>query len=257
MPKKLVTKNATKQEILDAYEQLQKQIEQGDNQLSPVTLQQASNTIAAIDEDLKSKMQAVADAVKAPIQEIISRLANAQTLIESQATLLNGIQTEAKLQQERMKKEHARQEEEFAYEFDRKKKRLESDLAEKIANAEKQLVTREETLATAEKELVDLRELAASFEVRLTKGIQEAVDRKTKELETAHAQQLKLITQEAKAREDLLKQKVESLEAVIKNQQIELARMSKQVDVLSDQLTKIAQSAVSRTNSGSENKPQL
>ena len=125
-----------------------------------------------------------------------------------------------------------------------------------MVTADKQLKTREDGLKAAEKELVDLRALAASFDVRLNKGIQEAVDRKNKELETAHAQQIKLFTQEAKAREDLLKQKVESLEAVIKSQQAEMGRMSKQVDVLSDQLTKIAQSAVSRISLGTEIKPQ-
>lgn len=256
MPKKLVTKNATKQEILDAYEQLYKQLEQGDSQLSPITLQQASISISAMEENLKTKAQALADGAGTAIEEMISRLSNTHALIENQVALLKGIQTEAKLQQERMKKEHARQEEEFAYEFDRKKKRLEAELAEQMASADKQLKTREQGLATAEKELTDLRALAASFDARLTKGIQEAVDRKTKELEATHEQQMRLTAQEAKAREDLLKQKVESLEAMIKNQQTEVIRMSKQSDALSDQLTKIAQSAVSRTNSGSENKPQ-
>ncbi len=256
MPKKLVTKNATKQEILDAYEQLHKQLEQGENQLPSSILQQAGSTISVIEASLKTKTQAITDAASATIEEVISRLADAHTLIENQATLLKGMQTEAKLQQDRIKKDQLRQEEEFAYEFDRKKKRLEAELAEKMASADKQLKTREQGLATAEKELTDLRALAASFDARLTKGIQEAVDRKTKELETTHAQQMRLTAQEAKAREDLLKQKVESLEAMIKNQQTEVVRMSKQVDALSDQLTKIAQSAVSRSNGGSENKPQ-
>lgn len=204
------------------------------------------DAIKSFETKLKAQLADLHASVEQITGEIVMQLGASQSLITDQQKTAAQIAEATQQHQQQVLKEQARQQEEFAYEFERKKRRLEAELNEKAAAAEKRWGEREAVLSQAEQELTDLRNLAKTFEIRTEKSVGEAVAAKVKELQDKHQQALALLTQETRNKNQLAQQKIESLEQLIKSQQQEIARLIKQTETISEQMIKIAQSAVTK-----------
>ena len=120
-------------------------------------------------------------------------------------------------------------------------------MKEQKTKFELEITERKEELKAQETELADLRNQAKTFEPRLAKGIADAVEKAMKELKLQFDHEKTLTTQQAKSTQSLLEQKIESLEHVLESQKSEIERLNKVATDATNQMTRIAERAVTKT----------
>lgn len=167
-------------------------------------------------------------------------------------------EAEIKEQEAAERKRREREKEEFQYEFEREQQvaqdkfqddqsRMEREIQYKREQMERELAEREQAIARKEEELETLRKKAEAYpkelEAAVDKAVEEAVGR---------------VRQEAKNREDLLKQqfegernvlntRIESLEKTVKEQQEHIGCLAQQAEKAHVQMQNIAMKALEKT----------
>jgi hypothetical protein len=129
----------------------------------------------------------------------------------------------------RTKKEWQREQEEYDYSLKTRRAREEQEytakreaelakLAEERAKQEKALADREAQIAAREKEFATLQARVQGIEAELAKAVAQARDEATKAAEAKARQDAQLKAKEVEGNERLLKQRIETLELLIKEQ---------------------------------------
>ncbi len=242
--KSTITEKNTKQEILEAYDELLGSL--GNTPISKETLL----TITKVDDSLEKS-------ISTTVSNLVKQFREAEKILE-EIGLASLLQKKA-LEDEKKAalKQQAREKEEYDYEFSKTKQRQKVELEEERTLFETELAKRKDALTAQEKEIISLRNEVQGFEDRLSKTIKETTEQTTKDLKTKFENEKNLFAQQAEARELLLKQKVESLESLIVSQKDEIARLNTALSETSKQLTSIAERAVTKTISESSKQTSL
>lgn len=146
--------------------------------------------------------------------------------------------------EQRIRRERARDEEEYSYQQSLNRKRDALELQEKRKAFEQEVTAKEEKQAALLKELEDLRIRAQQFPIDLEKAIKEAVGRKEAELKKEAATEAKLIAQRNEAQQALAQQKIDALTDLVKSQTAEITRLTQQLDEATRQVKDIAVSVI-------------
>jgi len=156
---------------------------------------------------------------------------------------------------EQVKKDRAREEEEYAYgikltrkkdedEYASRKNAQEKALEEKRTSLEKSWAERESALAVREQELADLRSRTEAFPAELEKAAKEAEGRILSKLKTEHQFEKQILAKESEAAGKLKDQMIASLEAKIQNQEELIRQLSRKADEASLSVQNIALKAL-------------
>lgn len=241
---KPVSEKSTKQEILDAYQEVIDKLE--DKPVSePIlsSLQKMNKLTSSSFNDLLDQMNVKQSEMVRNLQSQIDEIMKMFLMLREKAENQKRILDEEEKQKT---KERARQEEEYNYEFERKRKRQEDDLREIRQKIESELTVRKESIQAQETEFIELKNLAKTFEPRLEKGIREAVEKSTKELKVQSEHEKALFLSQTNATQTLLEQRISLLEKTIEDQKQEIIRLNQTSKTAVDQMTRIAERAVTK-----------
>lgn len=240
-----LTYKSTKPDIWKAYKQLLDELSH--KPASPTLSSQAQKLSVSSAKTLKQSLANLHQLLDDELENTISGFNQInQTLekfIKVKQTQEEQIEEENRLQKKRFQQE----EEEFAYEFAKRKKTQEDDLAQTKKEQEETLKSRQAELDAAESELKDLHKLAESLDQKIQNATAEAIKQTTTNLTKDFEHQQALDKAQAQAKIELLEQKVTFLEKENSLQEKEIKSLQQSLSTASSNLTHIAQSAVSRS----------
>lgn len=155
----------------------------------------------------------------------------------------------------KVKKEHEREEEVYAYKtnlerqkdsdaYIAKKTALESELANRKAAFEQEWTTRTAEISAREQELKELREQVTNFPGSLQKAIDEVKVQTEQRLLTQHGHESQLKAKEYDGELKLLKQMVASLESTIEQKNQQLTLLTEKANRATGQVQEIAMKAI-------------
>jgi len=135
--------------------------------------------------------------------------------------------------EELLKKQRSREEEEYKYNlqlarkkdqdlYEQKKTKQEKELVEKKETFEIEISSREQIVASAEKELTELRSKAEKFPAEMEKAIQASIKETTAYFDKEHKFDKQLVLKDHDGEMKLKNQQIESLQARIKDLEIQL-----------------------------------
>lgn len=240
-----VSDKNTKQEILNAYQQLTTSVLESEpssnfnEKVKTVQKEFEIETNSVVSEVTKSVAGAV-EQVEKKLNEALNFVDEVRRLGESQK------KDQIKIKEE-LDKERVRKEEEFDYAFRIRKERQELELAETKRKIEIELKQRQEVLKAQEEELENLRGQAKMFEARMQKTANDAVAVALKEQKTELEHQRAMENAESKSKVSLLEQQVTNDEKTIGSLRTEITRLNGVLVETTLQMTRIAEKAVSRT----------
>jgi DNA repair exonuclease SbcCD ATPase subunit len=153
------------------------------------------------------------------------------------------------------KKRQERASEEYRYQFDREQKlaresfedekaRMEREIHHKKEEMERELAVREGAVSEKEKELRDLQNKVQMFPAELAKSVNKAVQETTERLQKEASGREELLKSQFVGERNVMKTRIESLEATIKEQNVQIERMTKQLEKSYGQVQDIAVKAI-------------
>jgi len=145
-----------------------------------------------------------------------------------------------------IQKQQTREQEEYGYEFNKRKKRQEAELEEQKSIANAEIAQGKAELKKQQEELSDLRKQVDAFDTRLAQEIKGSKESVEKELKIQYEHEQALSSQKYESQQILLQQKIDSLSETIKSQQQEINRLNKMLTDANTQVTSIAEKAVSQ-----------
>lgn len=153
------------------------------------------------------------------------------------------------------KKEWEREEEEYLYNRDKqrkldedtymeKKRQLEKELEETKARVLGELSEREAKVKQSEEEIKDLREKVKAFPEQLQKEVENAKKKTSDELRAKMDQELKVATMQREWEKKMFQQKIDFLEAALKDKEEEIAELKKEKMKAVSEVSQIASKAI-------------
>jgi hypothetical protein len=228
-----VSSKNTKQEILDAYNELLLKVEEGGTASlpSPKKLEKVTNDV---DKKLKVMVEEISDVLNANINDV---LVTVRDLFDSLKVL-----EEVKVQEMVTRK---REQEEYSYRIQRERQMENDKWDTEKDRREQDIAIREALLKESEDELNTLRTRVATFDQRLEEIVSEQVEEKVATISGEYEHKMALQTLAAESERKLLTEKVASLENMISSQREEITRLNNHVDITSQRLADVAGGAVS------------
>lgn len=316
---KQVTERNTKAEILKAYEEILKQLEQKESQVfDPVKEKQNienKETVKTVESLKVSNLETMLESIRTNVEKVSSELNNYNqvktaiqikeaelknmfdievkanslaALIKSQTELkaefdekmvlkkeeLQKLETEQKanLSEERKrfneeivefdkeaKLNHKRQEQEWKYEFDRKKKmdkdslqdelkEMEIKAKEELQKWEDELNEKETLLEQREQKIEGLEKENETLKARIDEVIEETTQKVTDKLKTSNGFEVRYIKRDYDAKVELLENKIESLQESLTKEQKSNEILSDKLDGAYNKLESIANKTVESTS---------
>ena len=252
-PTKSVSERNTKQEILEAYQELTTK-----SQTEPITtraVQNLTKTNQALKSNLSSLVSTVDQNLNAAITELTEQLEEITKTLDALRLTADGQKRQIAEERVEEQKRREREGEEYNYNFKKLKARQEEELVETRKKAELDLTARREELRAQQEELTDLRGQVKTFEARLAKAVGDAIAQITKELKNQFEHEKALAAAQSDGTRNLLEQQVLSFQNTVNEQRKEIDRLNQTVVEASAQVTRIAEKAVSRTESGVASTP--
>lgn len=151
----------------------------------------------------------------------------------------------------RIHEQRKRDEEEYTYEFTKRKQRQEAELKEQRMVADAEMAQERAELKKREDEFANLHEQVESFSTRLAQEIEKAKKDTENGLKIEFEHEKALSTQKNESQQVLLQQKIDSLLDLVKTQQQEISRLNKALSDANVQVISIAEKAVSQKPTGS------
>lgn len=234
----------TKQDIFDAYQSIISEI--SEKPLTPAVIKKSENLASTVRENINQSLANLTKALSESVEEIFIQLEKSNNLINELYLVYNQKQKEFNDEEKQIKLTRQREDEEYLYDFEKRKKRQEEELKEAKLKEEVEIAQRKSDLKAQEDEVGQLRQQVKSFESQLTTAIKEAVTKTTKELTDHFTQEKTLAAQVATSTEKLLDQKAESLNTTILAQAEQIKSLQESLKQASSQLTRIAERAVEK-----------
>ncbi len=245
---------------IETYRKIQIAVKEKQNDLERLyEIETAASDLAALIEGQQEKresFEADMTARKAAFDEEM-RTARAEWEME---TLKK--EQSAKEQAETIKKLRQREKEEYEYAFARKKeqrenelrdelKTLENELAQKRSEFEEQtrqrdaeLEIREKAVTEMENEIEQLKKEVAQFPQKLNKEIDTGVAATTERLTSDFEKSKALIEAQYEGQKNVLTSRIEALEKLVKNQEVQMAKLSERHEQAYEKVQDIANRAV-------------
>lgn len=245
--KQPLSEKNTKQDILQAYHELLQKTETG--AITPDVVEKVGKVNKTVNTNLSTLVATVEQTLTGAIGDLTSQLQDATEALEQLRKAADNQRTRIAFEREEEQKKRAREEEEYAYTFKKQKTRQEEELLESKRHADAEILARKEEIKAQQEELAELRGQVKTFEARMAKAVNESTTQTTKELTAQFAHKEALATAESNGIQNLLKQKAATLEATVAGQKLEIDRLNKAMVDASAQVTRIAERAVSRTDS--------
>lgn len=245
--KQPLSEKNTKQEIMQAYHELLQKTESG-----PITadvVEKIGKVNKGVRTNLSTLVATVEQTLTGAIGDLTSQLENATDALEELRKAADTQRVRITQERDEEQKRRARDEEEYFYTFKKQKARQEEELFESKRRVEADIAARKEEIKAQQEELTELRGQVKTFEARMAKSVNEAVAQTTKDLTTQFAHKEALSAAESNGIQNLLKQQVAALSATVAGQKQEIERLNKAIVDASAQVTRIAERAVSRTDS--------
>jgi hypothetical protein len=131
--------------------------------------------------------------------------------------------------------------------FEAENVRLEREIALRREQADRDFADREQALARQEQELADLRTRVGAFPKELEITVAREVKTAVEKVQTDAKFRLELVQKELEGERNVLQARIASLEALVKDQSVQLAKMNEQVEKSYTQVQAIAVKAVEGT----------
>jgi len=149
----------------------------------------------------------------------------------------------------------ARLEEDFKYEFDRKKKLAENKLADELEEKkkkveealnlrERKLTDREAKVAELETELENLRKRVSNFDTELDKAIKQAVKDTTEKVQLSMEHKIELLENQKQSDSKILSTKIQALEEKVKEQAAYIKSLTDKLDTSYEKVQHVAVKAI-------------
>lgn len=292
-----VSERSTKNEILDAYQQLLGKIENGIETSETTKSEQSivdsaaketvekithdltslrlslNQTISALTEDLSSQAERFATLRKAiaiaqkeleEIQQIKTRAGMLKQMIETQKDEQARFEEEMTAKQaawldeqknyeEKLKRERAREEDEYAYQKNLKTKRDKDVMEEEKRRWEQELAEKKTAQAKQEAELDDLRKKAAEFPQELEKAVKTAIEKALEQERKDEQTRQNFAKQETESKQQISALKIASLENTVKTQSAEIEEMKRQLEKATQQVKDVAIAVIEGSKKESDN----
>jgi len=169
-------------------------------------------------------------------------------------------ETAKKERETQLKKERAREEEEYSYdlqlkrkkesdEYETKKVLLDKELMEKRATYERELSEREQVVVSRERELEDLRAKTESFPKELERALKETEKAITDRLEFKYGHERQLAAKEIEGERKLFQQTIGALEKKIEEQEEQIRQLTQRANAATLQVQNIAIKAIEGASS--------
>ena len=244
-PAQSVDYKSPKQDIWKAYKELAADIEA--NGSSPVSIAPVIKASGNLKQKLGQQIDQISSTLQSEVYNLLDQLSQASEIIDHLGQSRQKLEENLKQTEQESKKAKQREAEEYDYEFNRRKQRQEEELKEQRAKAETEIATKKAELKNQQDELEDLRKQVATFEDKLTKAAKDAIENTTKQLSLEFTHQKALADQKYSGVEQLLQQKIDSLEQVIKSQDGEVKLLQTSLKETQAQMTRISERAVEKT----------
>jgi len=231
---KPISDKNTKQEILEAYQEIIAKVNS-----SPITDTTITN-VTKINKLVDSSFKQQIESLEEDLNSVTSVLISLKKAADQQRTYLETEKHQTEIERTRL-------EEEYNYQFGKTKKRQEEELKEQKTKADEEISAKKALLRSQEDELTDLRNQAKTFEARLQKEVNDAIAKTSKELKTQFEHEKVLAEQVAISTKSLLEQKIISLEQTILSQKQEVERLNTMAIQTTQQMTRIAERAVTKS----------
>ncbi|KKQ37280.1 MAG: hypothetical protein US54_C0039G0006 [Candidatus Roizmanbacteria bacterium GW2011_GWA2_37_7] len=138
------------------------------------------------------------------------------------------------------------EEEEYTYEFTKRKQRQEAELKDQKNIADAEITEGKTELKKQQGELADLRKQVETFDARLAIEIKKTKEETEKDMQMQYEHEKALSSQKYESHQTLLQQKIDSLVDTVKAQQQEIVRLNRMLADANVQVTSIAEKAVSQ-----------
>jgi DNA repair exonuclease SbcCD ATPase subunit len=250
-----VNDKSTKTEIWAAYKELLETFQAapavvagstgGVNELGAALERSKSELLEKFEAALKAVGGAADDYATAEQQLDKRKAESIERLERSKAELQTAIdQVRKGWEQEQAdhRREREREVEDYAYELSKKRRAEEEAFQTKWQTKFAELDNREAALKPQESRLVELERAAE----------EEAKERLTKELQTAHGAELKDVKQQAEHQKSLLDLRLQTAEASVTAKDKQLAELQKQLETASAQLKDMAVTVIRASNNSNQ-----
>lgn len=245
--KSSVSPKNTKQEIFEAYEELLQDVTPSSPaEKSAKAVASSATIVDTLHEEFRRKLDEASGLLRQGSDALVGDLRSATHALEKTIEKKTELEEAMREEDELVKKRRKQEQEEYEYDFLKRKKRQEDELKEQRMAFDTDMKKRRDALAEQEKEIADLRKRAESFDSLLAATEKKAVEQTTKALESDHKQVIAFMKQEHTGSEQLLKQKVDSLQQTIISQSKEVDRLQKELATTNERLTRIAEKAVAK-----------
>lgn len=252
MPKQTqtdLTYKSPKPDIWHAYKQLLSELAQ--KPATPVLAVQAQKLSISSSKTIKQSLANLHQLLDNEVEQTISNLDQINQTLETFAKIKQNQQDQIESDRLQQITKLKQEEEEFLYEFNKHKRNLNDELQQTKQQTEADINKRQQELSQAEDELKHLRKLAETIDEKIIKAVDEAVKQNTTDLGRNFEHQQALKEAQSQAQISLLEQKITSLEKENAILEKELKASQQFLTASNTNLTRIAQSAVSR-----QEKPQ-
>ena len=241
------------EEEVSKYVQIQRAILAKESELKEIyEIQKSASTLTALIESQQKRKDEFETEMASEKEQLTQEIETTRAEWESERKLR---ETEIKEQTTAEQKRRDRERDEYRYTFAREQQlakdkftdetaRIEKDLSDRTADANKQLATRETAIAEREKELTDLRNRVAAFpkelESTIARSVKEATDRAT----AASLSREELLKREFAGERNVLSTRINSLEQTVKEQSDQISRLLAQAEKAYAQVQDIAVKAI-------------
>ncbi len=251
------------EEEVGRYESVKRAIAEKDKELAEIyEIQKSASSLSALIEaqnlkreefeaDMASRKEALSDEIEetrsAWQKEKAQRAAEQkeQDALEAKKRTREREEFDYNLQRDRQAVLDAFEKEKAGYAEE--KARLEREIALRREQADREFAEREETLTRQEQELTDLRAKAAAFPAELEASVTREVKKAVEKAEMEAKFRLELLQKEFEGERNVLKARISSLEAPVKDQSAQLVKLNDQVEKSYSQVQAIAVKAVEGT----------
>jgi hypothetical protein len=238
---------------IERYERVKASVEAKEKELQEIyEIEKNASSLAALLEIQRQKREQFEVEMAAEKEKLEQEIEEGRAEWESEVQQREAEKKEIAAAE---KKRQERASEEYRYQFDREQKlaregfgdekaRMEREIQLKKEDMERELAVREGTVSEKEKELKDLQNRAQMFPADLAKSVNKAVQEATERLQKEASGREELLKSQFAGERNVLKTRIEALEATIKEQNIQIERMTKQLEKSYGQVQDIAVKAI-------------
>lgn len=236
-----VTEKDKKQDILNAYYALVDQLNTTVDKDSGAKLTQTADDVKSI---LKIQTDTLNQILNKKIDDVFNQLDNIAVSLSKLYDVKEQESIKLNREKENIHNAWKREQEEYSYQTARKRQIETDDWEQEKQKREEEIAQKEQKINEAGQELAELREKDKTFEERLNKSVNDAVNSATQRLQAEFAHKEELTNSQNDATKRLLEAKVESFANQVSAYKIEIERLNKQIDSANQRLTEIASGAV-------------